>query len=141
MARAIYPSVSKNKLTSLTPQSRPQCCGAKWPNITNYEEEKQAINNTTVTYYYYIIGEVDRKNRGTRVSSDLPKAPLTGTQDKAPGQRGSQGISGGSFGYKRDLRMRRGRRAAPPLLPWTNNRGADGSCGPRRASSGCSQLG
>jgi hypothetical protein len=139
MARAIYPSASQNKLTSLTPQSRPQCCGAKWPNITNYEEEKQAINNTTVTYYYYIIGKIDRKYRGTRVSSDLPKAPLTGTQDEAPGQRGSRGISGGSFGYKRDLWMRRGRRA--PFITVDQRWGADGGCGPRRASSGCSQLG
>jgi hypothetical protein len=139
MARAIYPSVSRNKLTSLTPQSRPQCCGAKWPNITNYEEEKQAINNTTVTYYYYIIGKIDRKYRGTLVSSDLPKAPLTGTQDKDPGQRGSRGsqvVASATNGTFRCDGV-----VAPPLLQWTNDEGADGGCGPRRALSGGSQLG
>jgi hypothetical protein len=79
-----------------------------WPNITDYEDQKQAINNTTVNYYYHhhiITSGIDRKYRGTWVSSGLPKTPMTSTQDEAPGQRGSGGILGGRLGYKRDLRM------------------------------------
>jgi hypothetical protein len=98
----------RTKLTSLIPNSRPQCCGAMWPNYTNNEDDKQAIKLTTVNYHYYhyhqhinMSGSY-RKCRDTRVHPDLPKTTITSIINKS--MRADHTGSAGTHGCTRSCR-------------------------------------